>query len=253
MPRTSPSPAEDKLAAAVSARWKRVTPRQLERWRGWGFLHPLPRRALGRGRGSESYVTEELIEEAVAVARVIAELRSRALAALTLFVRGRYVTDVAVRAAYRELFDFVLAEIEAEARPEDESMFDTLDRYARKLSRRSAGSSAARARERLRAAGSGARLADINFANLALVMTGHAPTSESLEALAVATGMDAMTRECLAGQGPVVENLNLQDIEEQLAQIDIHTLRSRVEEVPLSVITEFSSELITRIPQVGSA
>ena len=177
-------------------------------------------------------MNEELIEEAVAVASVIAEVRSRPLAALTLFVRGRYVTDVAVRAAYRELFDFVLAEIEAEARPEDETIFDTLDHYARKLSRRSAGSSAKRARERLRAAGSGARLADINFANLALVVTGHAPTSESLEALAIATGMDAMTRESLAGQGPVVENLDLQDIEEQLAQIDIHTLRGRVEEMP---------------------
>ena len=146
MPRTSPSPAEEGLAAAVSARWKRVTPRQLERWREWGFLHPVPRRALGRGRGSESYLNEELIEEAVAVASVISEVRSRPLAALTLFVRGWYVTEVAVRAAYRELFDFVLAEIEAEARPEDETMFDTLDRYARRLSRRSAGSSARGAR-----------------------------------------------------------------------------------------------------------
>jgi hypothetical protein len=231
MPRTSPSPAEDELAAAVSARCKRVTPRQLERWRGWELLHPLPRRALGRGRGSESYVTEELIEEAGVVAEVMAEARARPLAALTLFARGRYVTEPAVRAAYREVFDFVLSELEAEERPEDESMFDTLDRYARKLSRRSAGSSAMRARERLRTAGAGARLADVNFLNLVLTLTGRVPNPRGLETLAVAMGIDAMTRESLSGAGPAVEDLNLEGIQEQIAQLDVHTLLRLADEV----------------------
>src|SRR5438105_7764682 len=78
-------------------------------------------------------------------------------------------------------------------------MFDTLDRYARKLSSRSAGSSAGRARERVRAAGVDARLADVNFANLVLTLTRRAPNPGSLEALAVASGIDAMTYESLSG------------------------------------------------------
>jgi hypothetical protein len=169
--------------------------------------------------------------EAGAVAEVMAEVRARPLAALTLFARRRYVSESAVRAAYREVVDFLLAKLEAEERPEDESMLDTLDRYARKLSRRSAGSSARRARERLRAAGVDARLADVNFINLALTLTGRSPNPGGLDTLAVATGIDAMTRESLSGVGPVVEDLNLEGIEERLAQLDVHPLRGLADEV----------------------
>lgn len=231
MPRTSPSAAELELAAAVSARWTPVAPRQLERWRGWGFLHSLPRRSLGRARGSASFVTEELIEEAGAVAAVIAEVRVRPLAALTLFFRERFVTESAVRSAYRQVFDFLLTELEAEARAEDESMFDSLDRYARKLARRSAGSSTKRARERLRAAGTDATPADVNFINLALMLTGRAPNPGSLETLAVATGIDAMTRESMSGAGPPVKDLDLESIAERLAQLDVHEMRRLADEV----------------------
>jgi hypothetical protein len=197
-------------------------------------------------------VTQELIEEAGAVAQVMAEVRARPLAALTLFARGRYLTEAAVRASYCEVFDFLLAEIEAEERPEDESMFDTLDRYARKLSRRSAGSSARRARERLRAAGADARLADVNFANLVLTLTGRAPNPGSLEALAVANGIDAMTRESLSGAGPAVEDLNLEGIEEQLAQLDVHTLRRLAHEASWEELCA-SREFVARLAELARA
>ncbi len=162
---------------------------------------------------------------------VIAEVRVRPLAALTLFARGQYVTEPAVRAAYREVLDFLLGALEAAERPEDESIFDALDRYARTLSRRSAGSTAERTRKRLRAAGADARLADVNFINLVVTLTGHVPNPGDLETLAVATGIHATTRESLSGAGPAVEDLDLEAIEEQLAQLDIHTLRRLAEEV----------------------
>jgi hypothetical protein len=110
-------------------------------------------------------------------------------------------------------------------------MLDTLDRYARKLSRRSAGSSAVRARQRLRAAGADARLADVNSISLVLTLTGRVPNAGGLETLAVATGIDAMTRESLAGLEPVVEDLSLEGIEDQLAQLDVHALRRHADEL----------------------
>ena len=107
-----------------------------------------------------------------------------------------------------------------------------LDRFARKLARRSAGSGAARARQRLRARGVNVSLADVNYAALVAAFTGEPPTRESIERAAVATGIDAMTRETLAGAGPVVQELDIDVVLEMLAVSDVPTLRRRCEELP---------------------
>jgi len=122
-----------------------------------------------------------------------------------------------------------------------------LDRFARKLARRSAGSGAARARERLRARGVKTSLADVNYAALAAAFTGEPPTRESIERVAVATGTDAMTRETLAGAGPVVPELEIDVVLEMLAVSDIPTLRRRCEDLPWTDLCEardFASMLV---------
>jgi hypothetical protein len=197
-------------------------------------------------------VTEELIEEATAVAEVIADVRTRQFAALTLFARERYVTESAVRAAYGEVIDRLLAEVEAQVQPEDESNFDTLDRYARKLSRRSAGSSAKRARARLRAAGGRTRLADVNYISLVLTLTGRVPNPGGLEKLAVAMGMDAMTRESLAGVGPVVGDLDLEAIEGRPSQLDVYELRDLADEVSWDELC-VSRDFVARLSELARA
>lgn len=231
MPRSTPSPAEQECAAAVSQRFKPTSPRQLERWRGRGLLRPLPRRALGRGAGSTSEVTQELVDEAAMVARLVHELSSLHEVALTLFMSGRYVTEEAVRSAYRDLFDFFVAEIEKAKAFEGQDLYDALDGLARRLARRGAGSAAARSRQRLQAAGLGDQLADVNYAALVAVTTGEVSSPGSLERLAVASGLDAMTRESLSDSGPVATTLDLAGAEELIAQSDVYTLRRRCDEV----------------------
>src|SRR5262249_46117399 len=149
--------------------------------------------------GSKFYVIEDLIEEAGIVLGVVAEVRARLLAALTLFARGRYVAESAVRAAYCKVFDSLLTELEDAERPGDRSMFDALDRYARRMARRSAGSSAERVRQWLRATGAEARLSDVNFLNLSLALTGRVSRASGFKTLVIVLGLDAMTRESLSG------------------------------------------------------
>ena len=233
MPRTSSSPAELELAVLVSdaVGWT-VTPRQLEAWRGAELLQRLPRRYPGRGRGSESYVLPELVEQAARVAEAVRETSTLAEATLLLFARRHDVPGQRVRAAYISMLDSIVALVESERRPDDEDDLDVLDRFARKLARRSAGSGAARARQRLRARGVNVSLADVNYAALVAAFTGEPPTRESIERAAVATGIDAMTRETLAGAGPVVQELDIDVVLEMLAVSDVPTLRRRCEELP---------------------
>ncbi len=239
VPRTSSSPAESELAALVSdaVGWK-VTPRQLEGWRGAELLLRLPRRYHGRGRGSDSLVTPELVEQAARVAEAVRETRTLPEATLLLFARGHDVPEHRVRGAYISMLDSVVTEVETVRRPDDEDEFDVLDRFARKLARRSAGSGAARARERLRARGVNVSLADVNYAALAAAFTGEPPTRESVERVAVATGIDAMIRETLASAGPVVQELDIDVVLEMLAVSDIPTLRRRCEDLPWTELCE---------------
>jgi hypothetical protein len=210
----------------------------LEGWRRRGLVSQIPRRHLGRGRGSVSYVTPALVEEAATVARAMRETRSLTEATLVLFVRGHEVPEGRVRDAYVVLFDTLLAEVERAKSNDDEDEFDAMDRLARKLARRSAGSGAGRARARLRASGVKASLADVMFATLVAALTGEPPDDGSIERMAVATGLDAMTRESLSGAAPVAEELDVAGVREVMSMSDVPALRERAQTVCWSELCE---------------
>lgn len=234
MPRTAPSLAERELAAGVSELLGyQVTPRQLEGWRRRGLLRPIPRRHLGRGRGSESHITPELVEQATGVACAVRETRSLAEAALVLFARGFEVSEEVVRDGYVSLFSAVMREVSREKPNADagEDEFDAMDRLARKLARRSAGSGANRARARLRASNTQTSLADVMFAMLVVATTGEPPDDGSIERMAIATGLDAMTHESLTDAGPAVPAIDTAAVREALRMSTIDALKERAQTV----------------------
>lgn len=194
----------------------------------------MPRRHLGRGRGSESHITRELVDQAAAVARAVRETRSLAEAALVLFARGCEVTEDAVRDGYLRLFGMVTREVMRERANAEagEDEFDAMDRLARKMARRSTGSGAGRARSRLRASDTRASLADVTFSMVVVATTGEPPDDGSIERMAIATGLDAMTRESLGDSGPAVPAIDTRAVREVLENSTIAALQQRAQTVP---------------------
>jgi hypothetical protein len=228
VPRTSPSPAEQRLLSEVRSRGLKASSYSLEKWRAHGLLAPLPRRALGRGRGSESWITDEYVEQACAVARAVADARSLDGAALLLFVRDQQEAPELVRRAYLRRIDGLIAAADAERLP-DESLLDALDRWARKMAGGRMTPQRRRARARLKADGRAGRVQDVIYLQLLAMITGQLPDGEATELLATAVGAKAMTSESLAGQAPPAEELDLSGLEEAVSELDIFSLREHVE------------------------
>ncbi|MEU7093043.1 hypothetical protein [Kitasatospora aureofaciens] len=76
MPRTPASGADAELIQALAERGVSVSVYQLERWRTAGYLPRHPRRGLGRGRGTRSFLRPETLVQAEALARTAQQGRA---------------------------------------------------------------------------------------------------------------------------------------------------------------------------------
>jgi hypothetical protein len=102
MPRSKASEADQQLVAGAARHGAAVTARQLERWRAAGLLAPNVRRALGRGRGSESEPPPGAAELVVWLARNASTGLRPADLALLAFAADLAVPEMTVRAAFAD-------------------------------------------------------------------------------------------------------------------------------------------------------
>lgn len=99
MPRTPPSGADAELIQALAERGVQVSAYQLERWRAAGHLPRHPRRSLGRGRGTRSYLLPATVNQAEALARASQQGRApQSVVAGALFQGLRADSPSALRA-----------------------------------------------------------------------------------------------------------------------------------------------------------
>ena len=225
MARTPPSEAEIRLSEHISARGVKATPRQLERWRGWGYLEQLERRGLGRGQGSVSLSPDEaMVERGAEVAALVAEGLSRTEVGLVLFARRRPLPAKTVRDIYRDAFEGLLDAVEREAR-EGESTMDTLGRLAVRYARRPPDERSATWKRRLRARGNDATsFADAVYALMVGAFTGQVTSPEGLGLAAAAGGLTELwdaTAEAAARLAEVI------------AHNDVHSLIARVRDAEM--------------------
>jgi hypothetical protein len=193
MGRGQPTEADIWLAEHLSdALGRSISPRQTERWREAGLLPELPRRSLGRGRGSTPGMYDEsVIRHAVTVARAVAETRRLSEAAIVSFVRGYSPRENALRRSYAAEFDALLRLMASE---EHEDQIDASERLAQRMSRRSGTSPRLDAmRGRLHQAGEATAFTQMLTNMLAVSLgTGAALQPRAFEALGLPTPEDAV-------------------------------------------------------------
>ena len=85
--------------------WRKVGPRQVERWAAAGLLPAVDRPGRGRGRGRESQYRDEHVSAVVEAAGLIRRRRSIAVTAAILFMRGRPISVETLRKSYTDTLD----------------------------------------------------------------------------------------------------------------------------------------------------
>ena len=129
----SVSRADRDLIDCAAKRGVALTATQLERWRHAGVF-PRASREYGGTRGGRSSYPSWAIDQAVEVAELTGRGRTPLTnVALTLFVRERWVSEDALRAALHRMLDHQLFKITTGASPDNP--LDIAERFASEMDR----------------------------------------------------------------------------------------------------------------------
>lgn len=204
----------DELVAALRRLGEDVTPRQLERLGEFGLLGP-----------ATDEVSPALIERAKEAVTLVHAHRSRADAALVMFVQGHEFDKARLEHAYLTALERAEEWIESHAGSVGGEM--TAGRMARKFADKGSRAADQRPiRERLKQMRTGRRFVTVKqsleslYTDAVLILTdGHASSDQGLRELLQAIGADALARDSLPGRPPPVTLLPIEPLKTLFRQI----------------------------------
>lgn len=111
----SSSVATTDLLSKLKERGYEIASRSIENWIALGFINKPIRQSLGRGLGTTSKYSPEIVEQCIAVSKVMRRGRPWQYSALILFVQGyTFPNEEVVRQAYVYLFNQTNSSIKIE-------------------------------------------------------------------------------------------------------------------------------------------
>jgi hypothetical protein len=231
MPARQPSPAEQSLVDEVNRRLgTSLRPKQFERWRNAEYLRPLHREWRGRN-GSSSSWDDELFAEALALAAAKGKRIPLYGAALTVFVAGGPIGEVAVKRAYQQALDATERFLRDDCDADDplEVARAVGPTMVKRLLRTKDGT---RWKRRLAAAGKDPieSLDRICEAMIAVALGGPVPAQAVVEDFLDASGLAAAERESFGGLGPWAKGLSSEPLGEGLRRFSIPAQRALIEQ-----------------------
>ncbi len=193
--RPPPSPADQALADAATARGVNITARQVERWRQHGWLPQRTRHGLGRGKGSISDPDPpQALGQAMAIRQLLRTREKAEYIPAALFNLGFDLDEQVVKSSYQVLLADALTAVRKESeksRRDWNHAADEADAAAQALSRRKGSSTRRLWSRRLAEAGRRTKLVEAVSAMLTTVYAGEQPSREGLSEMLTAAGLTA--------------------------------------------------------------